>query len=189
MFSRPLKAIDARPVHPLRRGLLIATVATLSVLGLPSSAAGAAQSSELASALVITKSTNRNQVNYAVRVDETCAPAGPSPVHPYWRMLEHGPSATEQLSDGEQRVLGVGQQDSTGNLVRVALRGIPSRPITIQTGRGADGQCASAAYMTIAGVAARVAGVFVQQRLFGISYVLLTGWADNGAVVRERIVP
>jgi hypothetical protein len=104
-------------------------------------------------------------------------------------MLERGPSATEQLSGGEQRVLGVGRQDVAGHLVRVTLRGMPSRAITIETERGADGQCSSSAQTMIAGVSARLAAVYVQQRLFGIEYVLLSGWAEDGTAVRERIIP
>jgi hypothetical protein len=174
---------------PAVRGLLVG--ATLAALGAvaPTSQASAAQPSELSSALVITKSSNRNQVNYALQVDRACTPTGASPVRPYWRMLERGPSAIEQLSDGEMRVLGVGRQEVAGSLVRMTLRGMPDRAITIQTGRGTDGQCASSAEMTIAGVPARLASVWVKQRLFGISYVLLTGWAGDGSVVRERIVP
>jgi hypothetical protein len=160
----------------------------LAVVALPTQAS-AAQASELSNAFVITKSSNRNQVNYALEVDGACVPSGSSPVRPYWRMLEHGPSAVESLSDGEARVLGVGKQQVAGNLVRLTLRGMPDRAITIQTGRGADGQCGSSAQMTIAGVPARVASVWVKQQLFGISYVLLTGWASDGSVVRERIVP
>jgi hypothetical protein len=42
--------------------------------------------------------------------------------------------------------------------------------------------------MTIAGVTAKVAQVHVQQKLFGVDYVLLTGWS-NGALVSERLSP
>jgi hypothetical protein len=40
---------------------------------------------------------------------------------------------------------------------------------------------------TIAGVPARVGGVFVRQKLLGVDYVLLTGWSEDGKAVRERI--
>jgi hypothetical protein len=83
----------------------------------------------------------------------------------------------------------VGHQDVSGHVVRLTLRGMPSRPITIETERAADGRCSSSAQMTIANVSTRLAGVFVQQRLFGVAYVLLSGWADDGTLVRERIVP
>jgi len=175
---------------PLRRSGLFAVILTaLGVVGLTPSQASASQVSELSSALVISKSSNRNQVNYAVQVDEACAPAGPAPVRPYWRMLERGPDAIEPLSESEQRVLGVGHQDVAGHLVHVTLRAMPDRAITIETERGADGRCSSSAQTTIARVSARLGGVYVQQRLFGVAYVLLSGWAEDGTAVRERIVP
>jgi hypothetical protein len=168
---------------------LAATVTAFAVVGLLPLHASAAQVSELSSALVIVKSSNRNQVNYAVQVDEACAPAGLAPVRPYWRMLERGPNAIEPLSEREQRVLGVAHQDVAGHLVHVTLRGMPDRAIAIETERGADGECSSSAQTTIAGVPARLGGVYVKQQFFGIAYVLLSGWAEDGTAVRERIVP
>ena len=41
--------------------------------------------------------------------------------------------------------------------------------------------------MSIAGVPARVANVYVRQKFLGVDYVLLTGWTSGGRVVRERI--
>jgi hypothetical protein len=73
-------------------------------------AASASQPAELPSAIVIAKSSNRNEVHYAVRVDDACAPYGPAPVRPYWRMLERGPKATEALRENELRVLGLQYQ-------------------------------------------------------------------------------
>ena len=135
------------------------------------------------------KSSNKNQVRYAALVDEACAPAGQSPVRPYWRMLERGPLVTEPLSDSEQRVLGLEYQEVAGETVQIALRGMPTRTFTVHASRAADGRCASWVGATIAGVPARVASVFVQQKLFGVDYVLLSGVSEAGAVVRERIVP
>jgi hypothetical protein len=73
--------------------------------------------------------------------------------------------------------------------VSLALRGLPQRPITIRTWRQPLGTCTSSVNMTIAGVLARVADVHVQQSLFGVSYVELTGWSPTGAFVRERLHP
>lgn len=155
----------------------------------PSGAAHAAQLSELPSVLVITKSSNRNQVHYAALVDEACAPAGQSPVHPYWLMRERGPLVTEALSDREQRVLGLEYQEVAGETVQFALRGMPARTFTVHTSRAADGRCAAWVGAAIAGAPARVASVFVQQKMFGVDYVLLSGVSETGAVVRERVVP
>jgi hypothetical protein len=179
--------MDANALPTPLRALLAAALAL--VAGALPTQAHAAQALELSSALVITKSSNRNQVNYGIQVDDACSPAGPSPVRPYWRMLERGPSVIEPLSDQEQHVLGVGHQDVSGHVVHLTLRGMPNRAITIETGRSADGQCASSAQMTIANVPVRLASVFVQQRLFGVAYVLLSGWAGDGTLVQERVVP
>jgi hypothetical protein len=156
--------------------------------------AAAATAAEIPDALVITKSSNKNQVNYAVEVDDACAPAGPSPVRAYWRMLERGVNATEPLRDDEARAFGIERQaiDRAGGGaagVDVVLRGMPARAITIRTWRSPAGTCASSVNMTIAGVPARVANVHVQQTLFGVAYVLLTGYSPSGALIRERVAP
>jgi hypothetical protein len=158
------------------------------MVGLAGSAS-ASQSAEIPDALVITKSSNKNQVNYAVQVNEACVPAGPSPVRPYWRMLERGAAATEPLAEAELRAFGIVRQNIGADGVDLVLRGMPERAISIRTWRKPDGACASAVNMTIAGVPARVANVHVQQKLFGVDYVLVTGWSPAGAVVREKIAP
>jgi len=170
----------------LAAGLLAATIAAWSSLV---GAAQPTQDLEIPSALVIAKSTNRNEVHYAVRVDESCAPGGPRPVAPYWRMLERGPDVTESLSDSEQRVLGVERQEVTAAGILLVLRGMPGRILTIHTWRGPDGRCASSVDTTVAGVTARVASVYVKQKFLGVDYVLLTGVSREGIVVQERVVP
>ncbi len=147
----------------------------------------ASVSSEISSALAIAKSSNRNQVHYAVQVDDACAPAGAAPVRPYWRMLEKSADATEPLGGFEQRAFGIAKQDVEGDSVRIALRALPSRPITIHTERGEGGRCTSSATATINGVPARIDNVFVKVKLFGVDYVQLTGIAKDGSVVRERL--
>jgi hypothetical protein len=152
--------------------------------------AATSQGGEIPDALVITKSSNKNQVNYAVRVDDSCAPVSGSSVRPYWRMLERGRDATEPLRSDELRAFGIVRQDADANGVNLLIRGLPARSIRIRTWRAADGTCAASASTTIAGVPARVANVHVQQKLFGVDYVLLTGWAaDGGTIVHERLSP
>jgi hypothetical protein len=177
-------------VHSALLVRLFAAGLLAAVAVLPSKT-GASQEAqlEIPSALVIAKSSNRNQVHYAVQVDETCAPAGARPVSPYWRMLERGPDAIEPLLEGEQRVLGVERQEVTEQGIRIALHALPGRTLTIHTWRGSDGKCTSSVDATVAGVAARVASVYVQQKLFGVDYVLLTGVSVDGTVVHERVVP
>ncbi len=151
--------------------------------------AGAASTRDIPSAFHVSKSNNRNEVRYAVHVDDRCDPAGTAPVHPYWQMLEKGPHATEGLTDREAKVLGVGRQAVEGDEAQVALRGFPSRPISIRTWKAQDGTCASAAYMTVHGTHARLNDIHVVLSLFGVDYVQLSGWSDDGAFVRERVEP
>ena len=147
----------------------------------------ASVTSEIASALSIAKSSNKNQVHYAVQVDDACAPSGAAPVHPYWRMLEKSPDATEPLGGMEQRAFGIARQDVSGDDVRISLRALPARPITIHTVRGADGKCTSTASATINGAPARIDSVYVKTKFLGVDYVQLTGVATDGSVVRERL--
>jgi hypothetical protein len=142
---------------------------------------------EIPSAFYIAKSNNRNQVHYAVTVDDACAPVGAAPVHPYWRMLEKSADATEQLEGRELRAFGLERQEVDGDTVRIALRGLPARTIAIRTWRGSDNVCMSTATMTIAGAAARVARIYVKVKLFGVDYVQLTGLSPAGAEVGERV--
>ncbi len=144
---------------------------------------------ELASVMAISKSSNRNQVHYAVAVDASCAPAGTSPVHPYWLMLERGPAVTEPLQAGEARLLGPERQEVWSSGVQFALRAMPSRAFIVHTS-GNDGQCSSWVETTIAGSRAHLTGVFVQQKLFGmVDYVRLEGTTSSGAAVSERVKP
>jgi hypothetical protein len=171
---------------PILKRIVLAAVPGGAVVAGLSAAAGAAQASEIASGLVISKSSNRNEVRYSVQVDATCAPVGQSPVRPYWQMLERGAGVTEPLVNSELRAFGVERQDVVAGGVNVVLRGMPAREITIRTTKGPGGICTSSATTTIAGVAARLSDVFVRQKLFGVDYVQLTGLTSGGATVRER---
>ena len=142
------------------------------------------------SALFVSKSENKNQVHYGVHIDDTCTFAGSSPVYAYWRMLEKGPASIEPLLAREQRAYGIARQDVHGDTVRVTLRALPSRPITVRVMRTMDGTCVASAEMTIAGRSARLFNVHVALGFLSVDHLLLTGWTDpDGHVVRERINP
>ena len=170
------------------RALLIPLVAVVTVAALPRTSS-ADSSEQIPSALTITKSSNKNEVQYAVDVTNACRPAGPAPVHAYWRMLEKGPNTTEPLSSLEQKGFGVGSQSVEGDTVRIVVRGLSTRPITIHTYRAANGQCAAESSATIGGVSARISNVFVKLGLFGLSYVQLSGFGPTGGFVSERVSP
>jgi len=142
----------------------------------------------------IAKSENRNQVEYAIRLDESCAPVGAQPVFAYWRMLERGPMQTEPLLAIEQPAYGVRSQSVLGSTgagarIRLALRAMSDRPIEVRTWRGGGGECHASVVTTIAGVPARLFDVYVRLAWpFGVESILVQGWSiDGGAVVRETI--
>ncbi len=144
---------------------------------------------ETTSAFFVSKSENRNQVHYAVRVDKACQPMGPAPVHAYWLMLEKGPRVTAPLLEREQAAYGIQRQRVEGSTVRLSIRSLPNREIGIQTWQGPDGQCRSAAVTTIAGARARLFNVHVviAGLKIGVDSVFLRGWRDDGSEVSERI--
>jgi hypothetical protein len=139
----------------------------------------------------IAKSENKNQVQYAVRVNEQCAPLSGTPVFAYWRMLELGPNRVAPLLARELRAYGIRRQtvDAQGT-VRVVLNAAPSRVILVRSGRVADGTCQASAQTTIAGSAAYLFNVYLKLKWLGIDYVLLRGWStDRTHVVTERLAP
>ncbi len=106
-------------------------------------------------------------------------------------MLEKGPRVTEALLDREQPAYGIAAQHVDGTEVRSVLRALPMHPVVIHTWQGADGACAFTATTTIAGLQARLFNIHVAYNALstGVDYILLTGWRDDGTLVRERIKP
>lgn len=154
----------------------------------------------IASALFVSKSENKNQVHYGVRMDDRCELESSAPVYAYWRMLERGPNATEPLLAREQSAYGIARQQvaigatapeqGRRDTVTVWLRALPSRPITVRVTRGADGACNATAETTIAGHQARLFNVHVALGFLHVDHLLLTGWEEpDGRVVRERVNP
>lgn len=154
--------------------------------------ARAAEGALVDSAFFVAKSENRNQVHYAVRVDERCAPLGAEPVVPYWRMYELGPRAREGLLDREQPAYGVAAQAvvqrGEGGVVRVRLRALGGRLVEIRTFRGPAG-CEARALTTIAGAPSTLHHVFVELAWpFGVAYLRLVGVrAVDGRAVHEDV--
>ena len=140
----------------------------------------------------ISKTENRNYVQFAERLDSTCAPLGDAPVNAYWRMLERDPSAIEPLLPREQPAYGVLSQsvversDGRG-VVRVLLRALRAAPLLVESHRGASGNCEASALTPIAGVDARLFNVHAVLRWpFGIAHLLVSGWSiADGRTVRD----
>jgi hypothetical protein len=150
---------------------------------------------EVPTAFFISKSENKNQVHYAVKVDDACAPVGNEPVRPYWRMLELGPSATEPMLGHEMPAYGLASQRVTersgaGGTVQVTLRAYPSRVLTIVLAKAPNGQCTATTHTTIGGHHAQLQSIHLMLRFLGVDSVILQGTArGTGQPVREVVKP
>ena len=146
------------------------------------------------SLFTISKSENKNQVQYALRVDNQCSPAPTQPIYAYWRMNEWGPGRTAPLLDRELPAYGakaqkVLEKESAAGRVWLALRAMPSRPILVETTLTPGGACKVLSTTTVDGTPAHLYNVHVKLKWpFGVDYLLLQGWSlDGRRLVSEKI--
>jgi hypothetical protein len=159
------------------------------VLLAPASSAASRQGAGL-DLFVIERNKNHNLVQYELRVDAACQPAGDEPVGSFWRMLELGPGVTEEVGLLEQRAYGIESQErGQGGLV-VKLRALPTRAITVRAERR-EGGCSAQATAIIAGHPARLRKVYVfvdeGALIPSVQHIDLSGVAPDGSEVTERI--
>jgi hypothetical protein len=121
---------------------------------------------------------------------------GDAPVFAYWRMIEHGPDATEPLLSREQGAYGVASQaviarQGGEGSVRATLRALPDSPLVIDAFRNPQGTCQASARTPINGTAARLFNVHAVLRWpFGVARLLVSGWSlSDGHPVRDARTP
>jgi hypothetical protein len=141
----------------------------------------------------IAKSENRNQVHYAVDVDERCRPRGKAPVRGYWREYEEGPRVTYTLRSHQQRAYGLNAPTAItigdeGGDVRVSLRALRERPLRVVTFREAN-RCRGRTFTPIKKQPAVLTSIYVEIGfLYSVDYILLRGIrVSDGAPIEERI--
>ena len=174
----------------------LAAAGALSLLAAPAWSEGVARDGAGVPLFSISKTENKNYVQYAMRLDASCAPAGSAPAFAYWRMLERGPSVVEPLLSHEQPAYGIASQavlergDGRG-LVRVTLRALPNAPLLVASRRSASGSCEATARTPIGGVDARLFNVHAVLRWpFGVARLLVSGWSlADGRAVRDSRAP
>jgi hypothetical protein len=141
----------------------------------------------------VAKSENKNQVHYAVRVDERCRPTGKAPVYAYWRDFEDGPKAVSPLLDHEQPAYGLTEPRAievgdSGGEVRIGMRGFPDRALRIVT-FSQGGECRARTFTPIQGEPAVLTSIYVELGfLFSVDYVLVRGVrVSDGRQVKEKV--
>jgi hypothetical protein len=104
-------------------------------------------------------------------------------------MLEKGPTVTEPLLSREERAYGIARQSVSSDVVRMALRAMPDREITVMTWRSGE-TCAAAAWMNISGVRARLLEVHaVLTWPFGVDHLVLHGVTRDRRPLEEIVEP
>jgi glycosyltransferase 2 family protein len=188
---------DTRVERRVSRSAALATLVALVVLVAVPDVSHAARSATASAPLFsISKTENRNYVQFAERLDASCAPSGSAPIYAYWRMLERGPSVVEAVLPHEEPAYGVASQTvlergEGRGLVRVVLRALPATPLLVESRRDARGACEASARTSIAGVDARLFNVHAVLRWpFGIAHLLVSGWSlADGHPVRDTRAP
>lgn len=148
---------------------------------------------DIATVFFISKSDDRNRVDYGMRLDHNCVPLADA-VFPYWHEFEPKES-THALGAFEERAYGIDEQrllsrrpDGAEYLIKLKQL---DRPITISTFKEAD-RCIAVAHTKIDNVGtAEFVEAFAQLGGFlSVDYVEVRGRDPHtGARVAERIKP
>ena len=151
---------------------------------------------------VIQRSKNTNEVQYQLHVNDRCHLVSDHPVDAVWRLREVSPEKTEALSDLEQMVYGVTNQQVTEQGVSFDLgvlehfRPLDQRRITVTVHYDPhSATCTPSVQTTIHGQVAALERIYVQteERLVRpkVLYIDVFGksLASSPIQVKERIDP
>jgi len=117
----------------------------------------------------ISKSDDKNRVDYGIRLDQRCAPVRDEAVFQYWRHFEppENGTKTHMLGTFEYIPYGISEQRSlhktqTGGVHIMKLRQFAGTPIAIITKKEADGKCTSQARAMINGKESELSYIYVK---------------------------
>lgn len=184
-----------------RKFALIVTLLAASIL--PGSASAGDTdfgSNDLPTTFYISKSDDKNRVDYGIRLDGRCAPIKDEAVWPYWRVFENAPPIRMQsLSTFDFIPYGISEQRSirktlNGGVHLMKLRQFDKTQIAIVTKKEADGKCSSQVRAIINGKESELTYIYVKLARGGLTpsvdYVDVHGKdLDTGAEITERKKP
>ena len=189
--------IGVRAFSVLRLQLALAAVALMSVTRSARADELHFGANDIQTLFFISKSDDRNRVDYAIRLDARCVPYGEEPVFPYWREFEPPPpvriktmSAFSKLGYGiaTQKMV---RRSATGGDVVIKLKQV-GRAISITTSKGANGRCSALVRMKVASIEnAQLLSIFVKlSGPLSVSYIDIKGKnLATGKPVGERLKP
>jgi hypothetical protein len=143
----------------------------------------------------ISKSDDRNRVDYGMRLDADCAPREKDAVFPYWREFENSPPVRlHPLGLFEYYPYGIATQrvltrTASGIEYHVRLKRI-HRDLVVTTTKEADGRCTAMVHTTIAGMErVELQSAFAKlRRAMSVEYVDIHGRDPRtGQPIDERI--
>jgi hypothetical protein len=142
----------------------------------------------------ISKSDDKNRVDYGIRLDARCAPVDDDALIVYWREFEKAPPVrTHPLSMLEYIPYGIAEQHrvqraSSGGDYTLRLKQF-GRPIVILTQKAPDGRCSAKARSTVNGAKAELLSVYAKLAgVLSVDYIDLFGKdLETGAPLTERI--
>jgi hypothetical protein len=147
----------------------------------------------------ISKSDDKNRVDYGIRLDQRCAPVKDESVFQYWRHFQPPDNGTQThlLGTFEYIPYGISEQRSlhktqTGGVHLMKLRQFDKTPIAIITKKEADGKCTSQARAIINGKEAELTYIYVKLGKGGlvpsVDYVDVHGKdLETGADISARM--
>ncbi|MFK7988364.1 MAG: DUF4833 domain-containing protein [Sandaracinaceae bacterium] len=169
----------------------------VSTLASPSTAFATPQigAHDVQTLFFVSKSDDRNRVDYGIHLDEACLPVGRAPVFAYWRRFEPGDEPLGSLNTLDEQIYGIRHQAvrttaPNGSWVEMRINGLPDERILVLIQRMPDG-CRARAHTTLSGRPVYLRRVHAElATLVGIDHLLLHGVdRRTGAAVRERRDP
>jgi len=139
----------------------------------------------------ISKSENKNEVHFSVRLDSQCAFIDDEPVTAYWRDREISESATSPLLFLERRAYDLDDLTrESPQHARFVLRALPERAIDLQITRRPDGTCSAKAIAMVGGEPSRLKKVYAKLSGWSIDYVVIQAVrVRDGVMIEERVEP
>lgn len=148
---------------------------------------------DVSTVFFISKSDDKNRVDYGIHLDENCFPVNDHAVFPYWRELErtpvriHGINFVERIPYGFSGQ-GLVSRSATSADYYVRLRQL-DRVVGIALKKQADGTCSATPRAMIGGVVAILVSVFAKiSGPMSVDYIDIHGKDFNsGAPIDERV--
>lgn len=153
---------------------------------------------DVATVFFFSKSDDKNRVDYGLRLDEKCQPAGGEPLFPYWREFEPpaDPAGTKTHSLKFYEYAGYGVSEQTVKKLdgkaemAVKLKAFP-REIVITIERSTEGKCVVTPRAVIAATPnVELVSAFIKLKSgWSVEYVEVKGRDSKGRNLAERLMP